>query len=564
MFDLVGVGFGPANMGLCIALHESETAKQQGFSMCFLERQPQFAWHPSLLLPGAQLQVSPLKDLATMRDPTSSFTFLNYLHSQGRLVGYINREDTIPSRREWSAYLAWAARRMHQYVRYGTNVLDIRPVHGTDGKVSFLRISYQDDSTGEVSQIDARNVAIAVGGNANVPRAFESLYAWPPRDAQRAAPVVHSSTFLPQMEQLGPLLHRREAEGKHLRLAVVGGGQSAAEMLRYLHDRYPLADIDMVFRASALSPSDDSPFVNSAAFDPDASSQFWELPAAYRREVLREFKRTNYSVVNPTLLSELYDLVYDQTVDLPGPPRGSVRILPRTRVDAAEHTERGVRLHLASCMGDEACEADYDGVFLGTGFVRNAWRVPFVRSLAPHFLLLSEQGSEQLNNAQLQREMHIRKGPDADAERAAARGITRDYRLVPAEPQQWQADREMLSSAAHRILDASHVNHRIQHEISGQRAQSSGSLSSGPQSVVSDNDSAVSGSQVLTPASTCQSEAEGDDARHGAPPAVYLMGCNEATHGLADSLMSMVAHRAGVVAASILERPGNVKTAADA
>ena len=82
--------------------------------------------------------------------------------------------------------------------------------------------------------------------------------------------------------------------------------------------------------------------------------------------------------------------------------------------------------------------------------------------------------------------------------------------------------------------------------------------------MVSDNDSAVSGSQVLTPASTCQSEAEGDDVRRDAPPAVYLMGCNEATHGLADSLMSMVAHRAGVVAASILERPGSAKIAAHA
>ena len=68
MYDHVGVGFGPANLALCISLHENERAKATGFSMCFLEKQTEFAWHPALLLPGAQLQVSPLKDLATMRD----------------------------------------------------------------------------------------------------------------------------------------------------------------------------------------------------------------------------------------------------------------------------------------------------------------------------------------------------------------------------------------------------------------------------------------------------------------------------------------------------------------
>lgn len=36
---------GPANLALCIALHESDEAKMKNFSMLFLEKQPQFAWY---------------------------------------------------------------------------------------------------------------------------------------------------------------------------------------------------------------------------------------------------------------------------------------------------------------------------------------------------------------------------------------------------------------------------------------------------------------------------------------------------------------------------------------
>lgn len=35
---------GPANLSLCIALHENEEAKEKHVSMCFLEKQAQFAW----------------------------------------------------------------------------------------------------------------------------------------------------------------------------------------------------------------------------------------------------------------------------------------------------------------------------------------------------------------------------------------------------------------------------------------------------------------------------------------------------------------------------------------
>ena len=46
------------------------------------------------------------------------------------------------------------------------------------------------------------------------------------------------------------------------RVAVIGGGQSAAEVFHNLHARYPACKTNLIIRGAALKPSDDSPFVN--------------------------------------------------------------------------------------------------------------------------------------------------------------------------------------------------------------------------------------------------------------------------------------------------------------
>lgn len=80
--DVVGIGFGPANLALAIALeeHNESARRDQAVTALFLERQPSFGWHRGMLIDGATMQVSFLKDLATLRNPTSRFGFVPYLH----------------------------------------------------------------------------------------------------------------------------------------------------------------------------------------------------------------------------------------------------------------------------------------------------------------------------------------------------------------------------------------------------------------------------------------------------------------------------------------------------
>jgi L-ornithine N5-oxygenase len=118
-YDVVGVGFGPANLALAIAVAEYNAQPDTTpVRSLFLERQKQFGWHRGMLIDDATMQVSFLKDLVTMRNPTSDFSFLSYLHHADRLVDFINQKSLFPLRIEFHDYLEWAAARFSDEVRY--------------------------------------------------------------------------------------------------------------------------------------------------------------------------------------------------------------------------------------------------------------------------------------------------------------------------------------------------------------------------------------------------------------------------------------------------------------
>ncbi len=108
--DLVCVGFGPASLAIAIAMHDALEAKdplvtRRQPKVRFVERQERFAWHAGMLLNGAKMQITFVKDLATLRNPRSQFTFLNYLHNKNRLVQFTNLGTFLPQRIEYEDYM---------------------------------------------------------------------------------------------------------------------------------------------------------------------------------------------------------------------------------------------------------------------------------------------------------------------------------------------------------------------------------------------------------------------------------------------------------------------------
>lgn len=243
--DLLCIGFGPASLAVAVALHDSLEAGtlKESPRVLFLEKQAQFHWHAGMLLPGAKMQISFLKDLASLRDPRSRFTFLNYIHEEGRLIDFINLSTFLPARTEYEDYLRWCASHFGDVVRYQTEVISVRPVTSSDGPSKTFEVTSRNTKTGQLSTHLARNVLVAIGGQ---PSIAKCLPAGSPR-------VVHSSQYA---HTIPKLLTDNTAP---YRVAVVGAGQSAAEIFNNIQTLYPNSKTSLIMRSEFLKPSDDSP-----------------------------------------------------------------------------------------------------------------------------------------------------------------------------------------------------------------------------------------------------------------------------------------------------------------
>jgi len=93
--DVVGVGFGPANLALAIAIEEAPIAT----AARFLEAQADPLWQGGMLLAGSNIQNHPCRDLVSLRNPRSRYSFINYLFEHGRLIDHLNLPMEFPLRK---------------------------------------------------------------------------------------------------------------------------------------------------------------------------------------------------------------------------------------------------------------------------------------------------------------------------------------------------------------------------------------------------------------------------------------------------------------------------------
>ena len=127
-YDVLGIGFGPSNLALAIALQEQGEREGRAYNALFLDRQQDYRWHGNTLVSQSELQISFLKDLVTLRNPSSPYSFVNYLHAQGRLVDFINLGTFYPCRLEYNDYLRWVAQQFADQCAYGESVVRVEPV----------------------------------------------------------------------------------------------------------------------------------------------------------------------------------------------------------------------------------------------------------------------------------------------------------------------------------------------------------------------------------------------------------------------------------------------------
>lgn len=338
---LLAIGAGPANLALAVAIEESGSAELAEHTL-LLEQSPEVKWQRDLLMPWARSQVSFLKDLVTLRNPRSKFSFLNFLHDQNRLDEFINLGTFHPFRWEVSDYLQWVATSLEQVrIRYDSRVASIEPVRRSGGAIEGWTATLTD---GDV--IHCRDLVVGGGRDPYLPKVFADL----PPDR-----IVHSAHYQRRIRQL--------PADAPLRAVVVGGAQSAAEMFMALHDNLPNSTRTLVVRSVGPQNYQTSKFVNEL-FYPSFVDRFYDSPPEVRRQLLDEMRLTNYAGAAPPFLENMYSMLYQQRGL--GGQQSQVRTL--TEVVGARVADDEVVLDLRDRTSGKVEPLHCDLVLLGTGF----------------------------------------------------------------------------------------------------------------------------------------------------------------------------------------------------
>ncbi|MFD0814481.1 lysine N(6)-hydroxylase/L-ornithine N(5)-oxygenase family protein [Amycolatopsis umgeniensis] len=413
--ELLAIGAGPSNLALAVALEE--LAPGLARDSVLIERDEEVSWQRGMLLPEALSQVSFLKDLVTLRNPRSRFSFLNYLHDTNRLNEFVNMGSFVPYRVELADYLKWTAEALSLVdLQRGRECLDITPVW-TDGTLTGWETRVADGET-----IRSRYLVVGAGRDARIPDRLRTV------NQDR---VIHSTQYLPRIAKL-----RKDLP---YRVAVIGAGQSAAELFSAVQNDLPECKPTMVMRSIGLNYYESSKF-NNELFFPSHVDKFFDSRPEAREQMLKEMHHTNYSGLAPGTMDALYRSVYLDRLS----GRSRLKMITMSDITDARDEGEEIVLELTDRRTGETQELRTDLVLLGTGF-------------SPEMPRMVQEIAKSIGLSEIK--------------------VTRDYRLEIDQP---------------------------------------------------------------------------------ATAAVYLQGVNEATHGIADSLLSVLAPRAHDILQDILAHRGEI------
>jgi len=329
---VVAIGAGPSNLSFA-ALAQP----QPELGVTVFESSVIAGWHPGLLVDGALMQTSYLKDLVTLVEPTSPYSFLAYLKDRGRLYRAIVRGLEHITRTEFQDYLSWAASRLRN-VHFG------EAVNAIEINRNLLRVST------ERQNLHVDTIVVGVGRHPAVPEFAKPLLG---------KHVFHGSEFLSG---------KRHFAGQ--RIAVIGGGQSGAELVRELlrGTHGEPASVCWVSRRANLFSLEDSPFVNEWFF-PQYSTWFQSHSPDVRKHLLSDQILASDGISSSTL-KDIYELLYAREVEgRPGMPEFKICI--NTTIQAMSAERSGHRLILRDRITNDIADLHADIVILCTGY-RNA------------------------------------------------------------------------------------------------------------------------------------------------------------------------------------------------
>ncbi|WP_228552338.1 lysine N(6)-hydroxylase/L-ornithine N(5)-oxygenase family protein [Gracilibacillus salitolerans] len=311
MYDVIGVGIGPFNLGLAALTEEIED-----LNAVFFDQKPCFEWHGGLLIEDTTLQVPFLADTVTMANPTSRYSYLNYLHEHERLYKFYFLERFHIPRREYNHYCQWVCKQLTtcSFGKRITNIewqVDRDKLAGyEDNNEGYFKVETTDIQSRAIHYYYSRHLVFGIGSVPYLPDCFS---------AQSSDDVFHSAEFLDKRERL------RQAES----ITVVGSGQSAAEVFLELlkgQQTYHYR-LDWFTRSKGFFPMEYSK-LGLEHFSPDYTNYFFRLSQDQKDQLIPK-QDLLYKGISETTISDIYDVLYEHSVGGENPP---VRLQTKTEV----------------------------------------------------------------------------------------------------------------------------------------------------------------------------------------------------------------------------------------
>ncbi|MBM7649157.1 lysine N6-hydroxylase [Bacillus ectoiniformans] len=334
ILDVIGVGIGPFNLGMAALLEKTDCRS------LFFEKKPTFEWHPGMLLEGTTLQVPFMADVVTMADPTSPYSFLNYLHEQQRLYQFYFFEKFQIPRSEYNHYCQWTASKLEE-LRFGCEVENIEL--GEDGVYQVTVFNHEEN---ERKMHQARHVVMGTGTRPSVPKSLR---------ASLEEKVFHSSQYKQKSESV---LNEKS-------ITVVGSGQSAAEIFYDLLQKQPDYEYQLAWytRSKGFYPMEYSK-LGLEHFSPDYTKYFYGLDAHKKQQVLKN-QALLYKGISAGTIADIYDLLYERTAC---GRSANVQLQALTEVTSIEKQTDGYSLSLYQVEEEKAVQTETGAVILATGY----------------------------------------------------------------------------------------------------------------------------------------------------------------------------------------------------
>ncbi|MFF8790130.1 lysine N(6)-hydroxylase/L-ornithine N(5)-oxygenase family protein [Streptomyces sp. NPDC015125] len=340
-YDFIAIGLGPFNLGLACL-----TEPIDGLDGLFLDDKASFDWHPGMMLDSSHLQVPFLADLVTLADPTSPFSFLNYLKESGRLYPFYIRESFYPLRAEFNDYCRWAAGKLDN-VRFAHRVTRVE----YDPSAELYVVHAEHLPTGDRTTHRARKLVLGTGTPPYLPDACQGL----------GGDLLHNAGYL----DAKPALQAKES------ITLIGSGQSAAEIYYDL-----LQDIDShgyhltwATRSPRFFPLEYTKLTLEMT-SPEYVDYFHALPPA-TRDHLNATQKHLYKGIDSALINDIFDLLYQKNLAGPVP----TRLLTNTALHRAGYDEASGTYTLGLRQEEQGTDftLDTQGLILATGY---RYRVP--------------------------------------------------------------------------------------------------------------------------------------------------------------------------------------------